>query len=457
MLQIAACLLWAAILPGAASADDEVVLARASADAPPAEASPADHPSIDAPSGDKPALPPGEKVTLEEALRKALSASPRLKEAAAAEAASRGGRLQAGMRVNPELGVETQNFAGRGQYRGIDSAETLVGVSQLIELGGKREARIGVAEQGVALAGFDAQAARLDLTRDVALAFADAEAAQERVELAGDQKRLAQQVLDTVRRRVDAAREPLIQQKKAEVTLTSAGIALEQARRNLVAAKNALSMLWGGADDFAVDTRRFYAVAEPEPIASLQSATRGNPNVARYDAEISRSKAALELERANAVPDPRVGGGVRDFRNGRVQAFVVNLTIPIPVHNRNQGNIERARQDVVRSEAARQSAELAAGAELARAQAELEAAYAQAVSLKEANLPAAGRAFSLSRQGYEAGRFPYLDVLDAQRTLYELRSQYVEALRAYHRGRAQVARLTALRPSTEPAGVSHDE
>lgn len=458
MLRIAACLLCATLLPLAALADEEVVLAQASADLPPAGDAPADRPAAGPSPGSPLGSHGGEVITLEDAVSRAFSASPRLGQAAAAQAASRGTRLQAGLRVNPEIGVETQNFAGRGQYRGFNSAETFVGVSQLVELGGKRAARVGLAEQGVALAGFDSRAARLDLRRDVERAFVDVEAAQERVKLAAEQKSLAKEVYDTVRRRVSAAREPQIQQSKAGLTLSSAGIGVEQARMNLTAAREALAALWGGGDAaFTVDGADFFRVTKPPSLGSALEASRDNPDVARFDAEVSRSKAALELERANAVPDPRVAGGVRDFRNGGAQALVVNFSIPIPVANGNQGNIERARQEIVRSEAGRRTAELATGAELARSQAELEAAYLQAVSLRGEMLPGAKKAFALARQGYETGRFAYLEVLDAQRTLHDLRSQYLEALRAYHRGRADVARLTAPREPDEPQGVSRDE
>jgi cobalt-zinc-cadmium efflux system outer membrane protein len=70
-------------------------------------------------------------------------------------------------------------------------------------------------------------------------------------------------------------------------------------------------------------------------------------------------------------------------------------------------------------------------------------AYVQAATLKDTVLPEAEQAFSLSRQGYESGKFAYLEVLDAQRTLAEARLQFIEALQEYHTQRANVERLTA--------------
>lgn len=73
---------------------------------------------------------------------------------------------------------------------------------------------------------------------------------------------------------------------------------------------------------------------------------------------------------------------------------------------------------------------------------ELINAYEQSNTLKGDIIPSAEKAFLLAREGYQAGSFPYLEVLDAQRTLFEVKENYVEALKAYHTASANVARLT---------------
>ncbi|MBS0207761.1 MAG: TolC family protein [Planctomycetes bacterium] len=394
-------------------------------------------------------------VTLETAITNALAASPRLRSVKASLAASKGERDQASAWANPEASVEAENIGGEGQYRGLRSAEVTYGVSQLIEIGGKRSARIDVAEQGATLAGFDYETARLDLVREVQLAYIDAIAAQEQAQITSEQQELAKDVLSVVSQRVGAAREPLIQKSKAEVALSTSTIAHDKAELALVTAKRALASLWGGTNEaYELDNAAFFTITQPAPLAVAMDEWKKNPDFARFDAEVARSKAALDLEKANAVPDPRISAGVRDFRESNDRAFVVGLSLPIPVFNLNRGNIETARQEVTRTESIRENAALTLNTELTRAQAELEIAYNQAVTLKDTILPAAQKAFTLSRRGYGEGKFSYLEVLDAQRTLYETRSSYQDALRDYHRNRAEVERLTATH--TTPASYNEE-
>lgn len=390
-----------------------------------------------------PAPVPQNVITLDAAIQKALANSPRLKASTAALAGSKGARNQAGAWVNPEASVEAENVGGKGQYRGLNSAEVTYGVSQLVEIGGKRSARIGVADQEVTLAGFDLQAARLDLIRDVQLAYADAIAAQEQVKITDEQQSLAKEILSVVSQRVGAAREPLIQKSKAEVALSTTTIAHDKAERALVTTKRALAALWGGEmEQYALDNAAFFTITQPQPLPTVEGLKK-NPDFARFDAELAKSKSALDLEKANAVPDPRISAGVRDFRENNDRAFVVGLSLPIPVFNLNRGNIEKARQEVSRTESLKDNTALTLNTELTRAQADYETSYHQAVTLKDTILPAAQKAFTLSRRGYGEGKFSYLEVLDAQRTLYETRASYQDALRDYHRSRAEVERLTA--------------
>lgn len=252
-------------------------------------------------------------------------------------------------------------------------------------------------------------------------------------------------ILDVVSQRVNAAREPLIQKSKAQVTLSSSTIAHDKAERALRTTKRNLAALWGSSEEnYPLDDAAFFTITEPPPLNGTPDAWKKNPDFARYDAELAKSRAALDLEKANAIPDPRISAGVRDFRENNSRAFVLGLSLPIPVLNLNQGNIEKARQELNRTESTKDVTALTLNTELTRTQAELETSYHQAVTLKDTILPSAEKAFKLSRQGYGEGKFSYLEVLDAQRTLYDTRAEYHDALKDYHRSRAEVERLTAL-------------
>lgn len=382
-------------------------------------------------------------MSLKQAIERALDNSPRLKSSQASYLARQGERRSASALPNPGIGLDVENVGGSKQLRDSNPRQTTFGVNQLIEIGGKRSARTDIAEQGVTLAQYDNVAARLDLIRDVELAYADAVAAQAQVAIAEDEKKRATAMLKTVKQRVGAAREPLIQQSKAEVTYASAEIGVEQAQKQLITTKKALSVLWQGDENFTLDDAAFYNITPPTKLIASSDTLKSNPDFARYENEVLKSKAALDLEKANAIPDPTISAGVRNYEGFGGQTFVVGVSFPIPIFNANRGNIEKARQELSKTEFDKDTSALTLNANLVKEQGELETAYQQAISMKEKILPSAEKAFRLSREGYGVGKFPYLEVLDAQRTLFDTREQYLNTLKNYHRAKAEVERLVA--------------
>lgn len=397
-------------------------------------------------------------LTLQDAIDKAIERAPRLKSASSALAASKSEQLQAGLRPNPEIGFEAENFAGRGAYRGFNQSEITLGISQIVEMGGKRSSRQAVAAQGLALRGFDYKAERLDVIRDVTIAYAEAVAAEEQLKLAAEQKTLAADLLKEVNRRVDAAREPLVQRSKTEITVATTTFAYERAEREFDHARHTLASLWGGHHEtFALDRESLFTLTPPKSEAEVEAALDANPNVKRWEAEKAKSAAVLELEKAQSIPDPRINVGVRDLRDTGDQAFVAGISIPIPVFNSNQGSIARARHEVTKAESDAGATKIAVRNAAFQSHEDMINAYGQAENLKTIILPAAEKAFSLSREGYRMGRFAYLEVLDSQRTLFEARTQYIAALRDYHKARAEVERVTAQHAAPEKQGESHAE
>ncbi|MEJ0063133.1 MAG: TolC family protein [Alphaproteobacteria bacterium] len=387
-------------------------------------------------------------VTLQEAIARALANAPQLKAAEASMLASKGERRQAGTLPNPHIGVEVENVAGQGAYRGTDSAEITYGVSQLVEIGGKRSARQNAADQEYKMATSGYESARLDLIRSVRVAYMEAVAAQEESRLAKEQKDLAADIVQSVSRRVIAAAAPSIHKSRAEVALASSSMNFERAKRAAEIAKKKLSVLWadiGGS--YQLDDNDFFAIQPP--VADPGNAGADTPDIARLEARIAQAKANLDLEQANAIPDPTVNLGVRDLRESDSRAFVASVSLPIPVFNLNRGNIEKARHEVGRSESEKQAALLERNGEIARIILELQTAYDQAQSLKTSILPIAEKAFSQARAGYQAGKFSYLEILDAQHTLFDVRGQYNAALKDYHARRADLDRLTGKHKMTE--------
>lgn len=302
-LKFSVWLLSATLLTGSAAWAEEALLAQANNETPPATIAPVElHSEHEGDHGHAEAPAPTGTLTLQQAIDKALDNAPRLKSAGAAVAASRGERSQADALPNPEVGLEAEDFAGRGPYSGFDSAQVTLGVSQVIELGGKRGSRQAAAEQGLALRGFDYEAERLSLIRDVTIAYAETVAAQEELKLTAEQKELAADLLSEVNTRINAAREPLIQRSKAQITASTSAFAHERAEREFTHARHTLASLWGGHHEtYTLDSTSFFQLTPPKGEAELEAALDANPNVKRWDAERARSVALLELEKAQAI------------------------------------------------------------------------------------------------------------------------------------------------------------
>ncbi|MBR0642134.1 TolC family protein [Plastoroseomonas hellenica] len=426
---VAAATMAAAMLSGVAQADDRPRQRGAAASPAPAR------------GGMVRVSSPDEAVDL------ALRRSPLVGSAEAATRAARGELRQAGLLPNPELSVTAENAAGTGQYRGARSLETTAELRQRLEVGGQRAARVGVAQSEVALAERELLAARLDLVRDVRKALADAIAARRAVAIEAERARLAQETLRTARERVQAGRDAVLQERRAEVVLSTAELGRQRAERMAELALRVLAtLLAADTVELSRSDRWFDQIGSaPDGAGAPQpEEPAANPDFARWNDALQRAQAALELERRRAVPDVTLGLGVRRYRETHDTAMLLSLSVPLPVFDRNQGGIARAGAQLSQAEFAADNARRTIATSLGQARAQLAIAWREANGLRRSVLPAAEQAFGFARAGYQEGRFAFLEVLDAQRTLFEARGQLNEALREFHMRRAEADRLAGV-------------
>ena len=154
------------------------------------------------------------------------------------------------------------------------------------------------------------------------------------------------------------------------------------------------------------------------------------------------SEAAFNLEKANIIPDPTINVGVRDFRENNDQAFVVGVSLPLPVFNQNLGAVEKARQEWGKAASDKQGALADLVTTLNQHFAEIDNTYQTVEALKNQILPAAEQAYASVKDGHSRGKFMYLEVLDAQRSLFDVKQQYNTALLNYHQHKIEIERFT---------------
>ncbi len=383
-------------------------------------------------------------LSLHDAIKAALEKSPVLESRMEQAEAMKAATSKAGALPNPELSVEAENIGGDGAYEGFDGAEITYGLSQLVELPGKRAGRSGVAGSGERKSLYERDAARLDLIRDVVMAYVSLVAAGEEVEILKEEQSLASNVYASVAAKVDAGKEPPIQKNKAAIELSSSNIALERAERSLQTARTALAnTMGGGVASFAVSAQTLPAMEPPKGLSSYAAMLEKTPDVMMYDAGIQAAQSNLSLEKAHALPDPTINVGVRDFREDNEQAFLAGVSFPLPVFDANRAGVRRAGHEYNAAMLDKAQAKLSAETDLARSYEAFANAYREHQLLKETVLPGAAEAFDVAREGYNAGKFGYLEVLDAQRTLFEARKQSTQTMFDYYRELAAIDRLTA--------------
>ncbi len=397
-------------------------------------------------------------LTLRDALSLALMNNPDLAGFAWEIRAREARQLQASLLPNPEVDLEVENFGGSEEKSDFDGAETTVWLSQLVELGGKRSKRSQVAAFETNLSQWDYEAKRLDVFTETTYAFIDTVAAQDRLQLAEKTFRLSEQVLDNVAERVRAGKVSPLEETKASVSHTTSKIELEAAKRNLRSVRKRLASLWGSnAPGFEKAVGDLYALTVVPSEESVLKLVDQSPEIARWDTELEQRRAAVELEKSRRIPDVTLSGGARRFEETDDHAFVFAASVPLPLIDRNQGNILAAQSRLAKAEQERRASEIAVRTTLAESYEDLSQAYVEVLLLKDEVLPAAELAFNGARTGYLEGKFGFLDVLDAQRTLFHVRRQYVEASAQHQKLRAKVERLigASLKDAgkdTEPAG-----
>lgn len=387
------------------------------------------------------------------ALRSALAASllrnPELQAAAWEPRLAEARRLQAGLSPNPDVGVELENFGGSGDLSGTNALETTLLLSQLIELGGKRSRRIEVADRAWTVSALDYETRRLEVVTETAARFVRVLQLQQQVEFAERARSLADESRRVIDRRVQAGDVSPIDEIKARLESESARIAADRLQRELDAARRELSAMWDESEPaFGTALGSLDEVMDLPSLGDLTDRVEAHPAVQRWVAETERRRAAVELERAQAIPDVTPGLGVRYIDEVDDGAFVASVSVPLPLFDRNQGSILAARllaaQAIDEGRASRR--ELAT--RLVREYGRLTAAFHEASAIDSVLLPAARDAYEATRRAYDEGKLPYLDVLDAQRTLFDTESQRLEAMAEYHSALVQVEGLISAPLST---------
>lgn len=364
----------------------------------------------------------GQSMTIEEALAQALTDNPELAAAQWNTGIAEGARTQAGLMPNPELSWSVEDTRS-------ESRVTSIQVSQPIELGGKRGSRIDVSERDQDAVAIDLERKKNTLRAEVIQAFYSALRAQEGLQLSTQSLDLASRGLQVAEARVKAGKASPIEIARAQVQLSEIQLELNRARLSQSNAYKQLAVITGATvPNFAHvegDLERLpYLPSQREMLARITDTA----DLRLASMQIQRAEASFELEKSQRIPDINVSVGSQYDEGLGERVNLLGLSVPIPLFNRNQGNVLAAARGADQARDLRNAAELRLRAEAQQAFEQWESARSEADSIRSTLLPTAQQAVEGAVRGFEMGKFAFIDVLDAQRTLVSMRSQYLSSL-----------------------------
>jgi cobalt-zinc-cadmium efflux system outer membrane protein len=398
--------------------------------------------------------PPGhaaEPLRLEDAIARTIAANPALAAESAELDAARARARRDALPPPYVLGGDLENVAGSGSLGGVRSAETTLRVGRTIELGGKRAARIALGDADVARRQHAATTARLEIESRTRTRYIEVLADQARWQAAREQVALAERTRREVAGWVAAARNPESDLRAAEIAVAEAELAREHAEHELASARLTLAASWGVfTPDFDLVDGNLMPLPPAESFETLAARLPESSTQRAARLEADSIAARRQLANASAKPDLQVSLGLRRLEALDDQGLVMSVSVPLGSRQRAGLSVAEADAELAALDARREADRFERHQMLFETYQELLHARTEHESLRTKMLPKAEQALAFTRRGFEAGRFSFVSVAQAQKTLFDLRTRSVDAAARYHTLLIEVQRLAAVAPETAP-------
>ncbi len=359
-----------------------------------------------------------QQLSLHEAVQQAL-AGPQGQAIASRVEQAAGSVRQAGLGINPRLFLQSEDLRPwDNAFSFTQQTEDYGYVDQTFELDGKRHKRVTAATARLDQARANADLARAQIAGRVAAAYWNAVVLRDTAHLLEQDMNAVDEMVRYHKERVDAGAMRGIDLLRMQIERDRLLLALRAAERDAEQANLELFRQMGTRPQPVVAlSEALDGIVPVEPVA-LGAVLGRRADVAAARDAVAAATAEVRLQRANGVPDLDLLGGYK--RNSGANTAYAALQIPLPFHNRNQGEIARAQAGVSAAEADLATLDIQVRAEVAQA----EQAYAREQEMVQRLLPEmrarAGENLRLMTEAYRIGGVDLLRFLDAERTDYEV-------------------------------------
>lgn len=388
-------------------------------------------PAEPVPAEPAPAEPPPEapasrmRLTLEQLQGLALDWNPTLAQAAAGVESERGTYRQVGLYPNPQLGY-LNNSASPSSVQQSNG----VFISQEFVTGNKLGlARVWEGHE-VNRVGWEAEAQRMRVLNDLSIRYYEVLGAQEAVFVAQDLEKIAKQGLDTAETLLENKQGAKTDVLRASIQLETVVIDKEDALFRHYAAWRQLANIVGdpALQPALLDGSLESAIPELDFDASLEVLMANSPQLVSSQAALDNARAELPLTRAQNIPNVTVQAVIERDNATKSTTASTLVALPIPIFNRNQGNIQRVIGEIRAAEAEICRVQLVLRDLLAESFRRYETNRLQVQRFREKILPSAKENLELAEVGFRAGELTFLDLLTARQTYFQASLAKVEAL-----------------------------
>ena len=388
-------------------------------------------------------IEPRGELTLRDAVSAVMLGNPELKAYGSDVRIARARKVRASLAADPTMELEFDEFGGNKSHSGLDSMESSLKLSQLLEFGGKVSLREKVSGYDTQLAELDYQAKELDVCAELAAAFINLLVIQDKSKLASEQVNICQKMADMIGKRVDAGKTSSLDLSKAKIVLARARLTANELANRREYLKVKIASLWGSdTPQFSRAVGSLKQVASVPDLAELNSLLESSPHIEKLAVDLRKRQTESELAKANSKPDVSISGGVKYFNESDDTAFMFGIGIPLRKSVRNQQIAAEAQYQLDKAGQFQKSSYLMLWNELVRLHNELETSHNKVAVMDKEIVSMAKELFDATVYSFEQGKVDYLYLLDSQRSYFSIQEEYLDALAEYHVVKNELDRIS---------------
>lgn len=384
-------------------------------------------------------------LTLQQAAKRVLQQHPQLQVFDWRLKAAAGQQQLAELNPGYELGVQADNAFGTGDMSGVKSLEVSVSLSSVIELGGKRQARMAVssASQGLLLA--QRQAASLDLLGELTQRFVTVLTLQQKTALAAQTVSMTEQALALVTQRVERGAAPEAEQLRAKVAFKQAQLQHGLLQTELDSSKLTLVSLWGAQHaDFNQVSGDLFQLAQSPSFQTLYQQVLATPTIEVFAARQRLRDAELTFAQSQSAGDVRWQIGAMRSQESRDFGLVAGVSVPLFSKQRNQGAITAAQAEAEAERFEKETALLTLRARLYQAWQTHRYSSMAVKDMQRDILPVLEQALQQTEEAYRRGRYGYAEWMSARQALLDAQLELVNAASTALSNQALIEQLAAV-------------